>query len=116
MKGYLIKALWFLLGFIIFLVVEGIAYHGLEAANRTGSIAILGVAFFVLWAFIYGIYSARKAKCNWAFIIGATIAYVLVSGSLEPILIALVIFTACHGVLNRKKVDTNLDQEEWAKK
>ncbi|WP_394179558.1 hypothetical protein [Marinomonas posidonica] len=116
MKGHLIKALWFLFGFIIFIIVESLAYHGVEAANGTGSLAIIGFAIFVLWAVIQGAFSARKANYNWAFIIGATLAYVLASGSLKPILITLLLFSVCHGVFNRRIIAPSLDQDEWANK
>ena len=115
MKGYLIKAMWFLSGFIIFIMIEGLAYHGVSAANSTGSLAIFGFAIFVLWAVIQGVFSARKARYNWAFIIGATLAYVLASASLKPILTTLLLFSVCHGVFNRRVIKPNLDQDEWLK-
>jgi asparagine N-glycosylation enzyme membrane subunit Stt3 len=116
MKDYLIKVLCFLFGFIIFIVVEGVAYHDVEAANGTGSLDIIGFVVFVLWALIYGIISARKAKYNWAFIIGSTVAYVLASTSLQPILITVLVFSVCHSVFNKKAIKENLDQDEWANK
>lgn len=61
MKSYLIKTLLLILGFIIFIVIEGVAYHGVSVAdsiNRTGAagIALIGSLIFIIWALILGFF------------------------------------------------------------
>ncbi|MEI8631259.1 hypothetical protein P4S72_02410, partial [Vibrio sp. PP-XX7] len=109
MKLYFKKSLWFLLGFFIFIVIEGFAYHVgnvVDPSNRTGSngIALIGGIIFILWALILGFLSARKNQYNWPFITGSTLAYIIASTSLKPIFITLFIFSLWHAVFKGKHI------------
>lgn len=109
MKSYFKQALWFFLGFFIFIVIEGFAYHVgnvVDPSNRAGSngIALIGAIIFILWALILGFLSARKNQYNWPFIIGSTFAYIIASTSLKPILITLFIFSSWHAVFKGKHI------------
>jgi len=110
MKKFLIKAGWFLLGFTIFLVVEGVFYHAPKAAgaSNTAGIALIGAIFFIVWAVVLGFFSARKNYFNWPFITGANIGYILASMSIKPVLICTVVFSVWKYAYKQKHITNAL--------
>lgn len=116
MKLYFKKVLWFLFGFLIFIIIEGFAYHAgnvVDHSNKAGSngIALIGGIIFILWALILGFLSARKNKYNWPFIIGSTLAYIIASASLKPILITLFIFSLWNAVFRDKHITSDCNSK-----
>ena len=106
MSGNVKKALWFLSGVIVFLLIEGFFYHAPQAVNATvagvSGFAFLGDGVFIVWALVVGFISGKKGSYNLPFIFGATLGCMIASLSIKPLLVTSVVFALFYLVFKSR--------------